>query len=112
MENKGAQGNLWDDLNICYLDYGNSYTCVYIPKFIILYTLSMCSLLYFNYTSTIVFLVDCTPPDSKRVELRVFEPEGGPAFFLLVEESTCNMNKKVVKILFCLFISQEAIKAK
>ena len=40
------------------------------------------------------------------------EPEGGPAFFLLVEESTCNMNKKVVKILFCLFISQEAIKAK
>lgn len=34
------------------------------------------------------------------MELGNFKLEGGFIFFFLVEKSTCNMNKKVVKILF------------
>lgn len=77
-----------------------------------LYILNVCSLLYLNYTSIKIFLVDFILPGNRtvrRLENQLIfiggatglELEAGPTLFLLMELSTCNMNEKVVKMLSC-----------
>lgn len=63
---EGVQGNFGDDLNDYCLDCGNSLIYIHVTNFVIPYILSMCTLLHFDYTS-IIFLVDYTPPDSKTM---------------------------------------------